>query len=69
MDGTFTSQLLAGHFQNESFKFRARQILADALQPVHEVLTHAILSALRTLEIESKGAEDRLPIGCSHRLS
>ena len=27
----FTSELLAGHFQNESFKLYTRQIFADAL--------------------------------------
>lgn len=68
MHGAFTSQLLARHLQNESLELCARQIFADVLQPLREVFAHAILSALLTLQIETKGAEDRLTIGHAPRL-
>jgi hypothetical protein len=68
MHDAFASELLAGHFQNKGFELCARQIFADALESAHEVFAHAILSALLTLEIESKGAEDRFPAGRSRRL-
>lgn len=68
MHGAFTSQLLARHLQNESLELCARQIFADVLQSLREVFAHAILSALLTLQIESKGADDRLTIGHAPRL-
>lgn len=63
----FASQLFAGHFQNESFKLCARQVLAYAFQPAHEILAHTILSRVESLVTDSKRAEDRLTAG-SYRL-
>lgn len=63
----FASQLFAGHFQNESFKLCARQVLAYAFQPAHEILAHTILSRIESLVTDSKRAEDRLTAG-SYRL-
>ena len=68
VDGTLTSQLLPRHFQHEGVEVCTRQFLADVLQPMREISADTVLSALLSLEIESKGAEDRLPVGHLRRL-
>jgi hypothetical protein len=47
--------LLVGHFQDERFEISTREIVADILQAACQILSQAVLSALRTFRIEIDG--------------
>lgn len=57
----FTPQLFASHLHNQSFEIRAGQVFADVRQAARQVFPDTLFSALTTLGIGVRPAQDTNP--------